>query len=108
MVHYHIPECCVRRLDCQVQGEGHSKGSKYPWMFIRGISFKPSVTKRGMVMYQQGLECHVKRLVSHLQSQGHDEDSYNQDVTVSAISSKVRILLQPNLLCWYIIMSLSI
>ena len=33
--HYHKPECYMEKLDCCVQGQGHSNTSKYQWMFIQ-------------------------------------------------------------------------
>ena len=34
IVHYHKPECFMEKLDCCVQGQGHSKISKCQWMFV--------------------------------------------------------------------------
>ena len=38
IVHYHKPECFMEKLDCFVQGQGHSKISKCEWMFVQVIS----------------------------------------------------------------------
>ena len=38
VVHYHEQECFMEKLDCCVQGQGHSKISKCQWMFIQLIS----------------------------------------------------------------------
>ena len=35
---YHKPECFMEKLDCCVQGQGHSKISKCQWMFVQMIS----------------------------------------------------------------------
>ena len=37
VVHYPKPECCMEKLDCFVQGQGHSKFSKCQWMFAQMI-----------------------------------------------------------------------
>ena len=34
MVHHHAPECLVKRFDCCVYGQGHSRGSEFHWMFV--------------------------------------------------------------------------
>ena len=38
IVHYHKQECCMEKLDCCVQGQGHSKILKCHWMFVHTIS----------------------------------------------------------------------
>ena len=42
IVHYHThkPECFMEKLDCCVQGQGHSKISKCQWMFVQIIFSK--------------------------------------------------------------------
>ena len=37
IAHYHEPECFYEKLDCYVQGEGHSKILKCQWMFVQMI-----------------------------------------------------------------------
>ena len=55
-------------------------------------------TKLAMVMQQHEPECHAEKLVHCLQSQGHSEGLYiYQNVTISALSSKLQVHLQPNL-----------
>ena len=34
IVHYHKPECFMEKLDCCVQGQGHSKISKCHWWYF--------------------------------------------------------------------------
>ena len=60
---------------------------------------EPFVTKFGMVMmmHHHGPECHAKRLVCCFQGQGHSKGSYDQNMTVSTVSSELLILLLPNL-----------
>ena len=41
MVHHHKPEYLVTKLDYCIQGQGHSKGSQWQWMFVQMISSKP-------------------------------------------------------------------
>ena len=50
-----------------------------------------------MVVYYHEAMCHVGKLVHYLQCQGHSEDLYDQNVTIFAISSKLLVRLQPNL-----------
>ena len=38
MVHYHKPECLMKKLDCCVQGQGHGKIAKCQWLFIQMLS----------------------------------------------------------------------
>ena len=38
IVHYHKPECFMEKLDCCVQGQGHSRISNYQWMFVQMLS----------------------------------------------------------------------
>ena len=38
IVHYHKPECPMKKLDYYLQGQGHSKISKCWWMFVQTIS----------------------------------------------------------------------
>ena len=38
MVHYHKPECLMKKLDCCVQGQGHGKISKCQLLFIQMLS----------------------------------------------------------------------
>ena len=35
--HYHKPECYMEKLNCCVQGQGHSNTSKCQWMFVQMI-----------------------------------------------------------------------
>ena len=58
---------------------------------------EPFVTKVGMVMHHHGLECHAKRFVCYFQGHGHSKGSYDQNMTVSAVPSKLLILLLQNL-----------
>ena len=47
-VHYHKPECFMEKLDCCVQGQGHSKISKCHDIFWIA---EPFSTKLGMMMH---------------------------------------------------------
>ena len=53
-------------------------------------------------------ECHAEKLVHCLQCQGHREGWYNQNMTISAISSKLLIHLQSNWVWYYSILSWSV
>ena len=37
IVDHHKPECFMEKFDCYAQGQGHSKISKYQWMFVQMI-----------------------------------------------------------------------
>ena len=50
-----------------------------------------------MVMYYHEAMCLAEKLVHYLQCQGHSEGLYNQNTTISTISSKLLVRLQPNL-----------
>ena len=49
-----------------------------------------------------------KKLVHYLQSPGHSRGLFNQNVTISTISSTLPVRLQPNLIRWYNIVSWSV
>ena len=66
------------------------------------------VTKPGMVMQHDEPECHAEKLVHRLQCQGCSEALCNQNMTLSAVSSKLLVSLQPNLVWWYSIISWSV
>ena len=55
------------------------------------------VTKPDMVIEHHKPECHAEKLLHFDQCQGHNEGLYNPDVTVSVVSSKLLVSLQPNL-----------
>ena len=84
IVHYHKPECFMEKLDCCVQGQGHSKISKCQWMFVQMMSSEmlnlltPSLVLWCIIMSQIVSQ---KRLVCCLQGQDHGEGSYNQKMT---------------------------
>ena len=69
---------------------------------------KHFVTKLGIVMHHHKLECHTKRFVCYFQGQGQNKGLYDQNMTVSTISSKLLILLLQSLVLWYIIISQSV
>ena len=54
------------------------------------------------VMHKQKKSC------CYLQSQGHSEGSYDQNMTLFTIFSELLIILQSNLVWWYIIISQSV
>ena len=51
-----------------------------------------------MVMYCHEMMCHAENLVHCLQCQGHREGSYNQNMILFTISSKLQVCLQPYLI----------
>ena len=50
-----------------------------------------------MVACYHEAKCHAENLVQYLQCQGHSEGLYNQNMTISTISSKLLVHLQSNL-----------
>ena len=66
------------------------------------------VAKPGMDMDQHEPECHAEKLVHCVQCQGHSMGLYDQNMTISVVSSKLLVHLQPNLVWWYSIISLSV
>ena len=80
-------------------------------MFVRMISSKPSdILFSNLVLWFIIImsQCHAKRLISYFQSQGHFKSSYDQNMTISTVSFEVLILLLPNLVWKYIIISQSV
>ena len=55
------------------------------------------VTNFGMVMQHYEPDCHAEKLVHRLQCQGHSKGLFNQNMTISTVSSKMAVRLQPNL-----------
>ena len=55
------------------------------------------VVKSGMVMQHHNPKCHAEKLVHCVQSQGHSEGFYYQNMTITAVSSKLLVGLQLNL-----------
>ena len=44
-------------------------------------------------MHHHVLKCHAERLVSYFQGQGHRKGSYDQNITISTVSSELLNLL---------------
>ena len=59
---------------------------------------KKIFTTLGVVLYYHELMCHAEKLIHFLQCQGHSVGSCNQTMTISIISSKLLVRLQPNLI----------
>ena len=67
-------------------------------MFGRMISSEPQfVAKPGMVMQHHKPKCYAEKLVPCVQCQGCSEGLYNQNMTISVVSSKLLVGLEPNL-----------
>ena len=56
-----------------------------------------------MVMHHHKAECHADKLVHCVQC--HNKSFCNQNMTISVVSSKLLVSLQPNLVCQYSIIS---
>ena len=50
-----------------------------------------------MVVYYHEAACRAEKLVHQLQCQGHSEGLYNKNMSIFALSSKLQVRLQPNL-----------
>ena len=81
--------CCCDFCD-------HGWGGCRAWWMCVIVSVDHFDTKLGMVMQHHEPECPAEKLVICLQCQGHSEGLYNQNMTVSTISSKLLVRLQPN------------
>ena len=66
------------------------------------------VAKLSVVMHHYEPYCLAKGLFRYYQCQGQSEGSYNQNVIIPTISSKLLIFLQLNLVWWYSIISRSV
>ena len=62
----------------------------------------------GIVAYFYELNCDTEKLFCYLQGEGHSEGVYNQNMTISTTSFILLILLEPNLVWWYIIISWNV
>ena len=61
-----------------------------------------------MMKYYLEVMCPTEKLVHYLQCQGNSKGLYKQNMTISTISSKLQICLQPNLVLDYKIRSWSV
>ena len=102
----------MEKLDICIQGQGHSKGSVCQWMFVQIIFSEPqNILLPNLVWWCSIMSQSVmwgKKIVFYLQGQGHIKCSYDQNMTLSTVSSELLIPCQPNLVCWYIIISQSV
>ena len=105
IVHYHKPECFMEKMDCCVQGQGHSKISKCQWMFVQMI-FSELLN---LLLPNLVLWCII---MSQIVFQKDWFAVFKVKVTVKDniikiwlfnILSELLILLQLNLVWWYII-----
>ena len=93
MENHHKPECLVKRFDCYVQGQGHERSERkkiheyssgrYP------KNYWPFWIKLDMVMHHHEPKCHLKRLICYHQGQGRHGGSYDENRTVSTISTEL-------------------
>ena len=76
------PECPVNTLDCSVQGNWHSQGSKCKWMFVQVISSEP----QNIFLPNLVWLCNIMSLSVMLKNlfHGQSEGSYVQ-----------------NMICWF-------
>ena len=61
-----------------------------------------------MVVYYHKAMCHEQKLVHYLQRQGHSKGLYNQNITLSTLSSKFQVRLKLNLVDSNSILSQSV
>ena len=83
IINHHKPECFMKTLDYCIQSQGPDDIFK---------TAKHLVTILGIVMHHHELGCCAKRLVCYFQGQGYSKGSYDQNMTVSTISSELLVL----------------
>ena len=97
-----MPEWPKENFEYCVQGQGHSEGLKCQWMCVRILSSEtqnillPNLVWWCSIMSQ----CHAEgkkkkkknKTVRCLQGQGHSKGSYDQNMSLSTISSELLIL----------------
>ena len=91
-----------------VQGQGHSKGSKCWWMFVRMIfSELQNIFLPNLVWWCSIMSQNVKRkkIVCYLQGQGNSKGSCDLNLTPFYY---IFWTWQPSLVWWYIIKSQSV
>ena len=68
------------------------------------------VTKHAIGMQNHKPECHAEKLVYCVQCQVYSKGLYNQNkiMTISVVSSKLLVGLQPNLACQYSIINWNV
>ena len=77
-------DCLVKRMDCWVRSQGHSKTSQCRWMFVHMISSEPLnclYHQLCMVTHHYWPECHVKRLVCWFHWECQSGGPYNWNRT---------------------------
>ena len=110
MIHHHKLECPMKK-----NGLVHSRSKAHQRvkisMFVQLISSKPlniffpNLVLWCIIMSQSVIS---KRLVCYFQGQGHNKGSYDQNRTISAVSSELLIFSLPNLVWKYSIISQSV
>ena len=120
MIHHQKPECPVKKNGL-LHLVPRSQQRVRMLMFVQKISFKPpnfffllisvlwccpdviicgwlgSKHQLSIVMHRYESGCHAKRLNHYFQGQGHCKNSYDQIMTIAAVSFELLILLLPNL-----------
>ena len=96
-------------MDNCIQGQGHNKGSKC-YFFSRCCLLNHRTFCHQTLYCDASLWAglHAKRLVCYFQGQGHSKGSNDPNVIVSTISAELLIILLPNLVWWYIIISQNV
>ena len=105
IVHYHKPECFMAKLDCCVQGHGHSKNSKCQWVFVQMIfseSLNLSATKLNMVMLIVSQIVFQKDWIAVFKIKFTVKDNTFK-IWLFNMLSELLTFLQLNLVWWYII-----
>ena len=93
IVHYHKPECPMKKI-----GLLHS-GSRSQWRVKLYVcpadifyTIEHFVFKLGIVIHHYESECHAKRLICYFQGQGHGMSSYDQNMTIPTMSFELLFL----------------
>ena len=91
----------VEKWDHCIQGQGHSR-LRFEMLVNVCLddifwTTKHFVIKPGILMHHYKPDCLAEKLVHFVQCQGHRKVLYNQIITISVVSSKLLVSLQPNL-----------
>ena len=90
-IHHYKPECCVQKMGCYLQGQGHSNWvwvhTMKSWLFLLYVlNCWLFGNQLSLTVHVRNLEYLVKRMLCCIQGQGHSEGSELQSVFARTIS----------------------
>ena len=102
IVQHHKLKCPVKKRDYYGQGQGHNRGLKCQWMFVRMIFSESEhfVTKFGMMMKHHDSESCWHLLLLLFSRSRTQQGSYDQNMALSNILFELLIPWQPNMVWW--------